>query len=171
VTETATQAGTVIPAADRPLRVRAVMGAQVGLSLGIVTSVLSVGLIVVGGLSAFHARYGTMPVWSLVLCYLALGFIGGVLWGVMLPLTRARLGTAFVGAVVGVVACLGFGISVDGVSFWLRWGALQFLEVALFGVTGVITAFVMQRRMAQIRLRRRADISPGARHGGGSSGA
>jgi hypothetical protein len=143
----------VVPAANRPFGTRVVMGAKVGLSLAVVTGLFAGILILIGGMQGFREKYGTLSVAALMATYLSLGLVGGVLWGVMLPLTRSNVGTAFVGVIIGVVAAVGFGVAVDGVSFWFVWGVVQVGEVVVFGIVGAITAFGMRRRMAQIRAR------------------
>jgi hypothetical protein len=145
------------PAADQPLGARVLMGAKIGVALAIVTAVFAGVLILLSGLQAFHARYGSLSVAGLMVTYLSLGLVGGVLWGAMLPLTRGWIGTVFVGVVIGGIAGMGFCTASFGPSFWRQWGPLQIVELTVFGVTGGLTACVMKRRMAQIRARQKHD--------------
>jgi hypothetical protein len=93
-------------------------------------------LFLVSGSAPFD-NHGT-TVQAVVLTYYVVGAAGGLVVGVMLPLTRSWLGGIGVGIVAAFIVFFGFYVITEG-PFW-RWEQEVWLSLgiaaAIFGVAG-----------------------------------
>lgn len=94
-----------------------------------------------GGRSAFEELGASYPV--VVLTYLGSGVVGGIIVGLLLPITRWRVGVAFVGFLVGVATFSAVGLSITGFEGWSSDDVL----IAILGglALGPVLAFQIRR--------------------------
>ncbi|MDB4916987.1 MAG: hypothetical protein JWM95_4631 [Gemmatimonadetes bacterium] len=89
-----------------------------------------VGLFLFEGPGVFD-KNGT-SVGAVVVMYYAAGLLGGVVVGILLPLTRSLLGIIAVGVLVALIVFFCVAIGLEG-PFW-RWGPSVWRQLMVFGV-------------------------------------
>ena len=104
--------------------------------------VLAAILLIAASLVYLAAFIGAASVglsfWRLVLVYLGGGLLGGLVVGLLRPLTRSHLGAALVGVVAAVPVGVGVRLLRNGLAPWSdkdTW-ALAIFALALGGVVG-----------------------------------
>lgn len=111
------------------LRDRVIFSVAIGVIAGTLLSIWVTAIRIVAGPGAFTGLGATYPL--VVLTYLASGVAGGVIVGLLWPLTRWRVGLVFVGFFVGVATFAGIRTSIEGFQPWTK---VDFLIVGVLGL-------------------------------------
>ena len=88
------------------------------------------------GAAAYDA-YG-LTLGKILLLYWAGGLVGGFMVGLLMPITRSRIGAALVGAVAAFPVFAGISLSIYGSE--MEWGVVIICAVVLGGIGGVAMA-------------------------------
>lgn len=108
-------------------------GIVLGLALAAYYSIIAIIIFALGGSAPFEANNTSLT--EALATYWLGGLLGGIVFGVIKPLARNRLGAVVVGIVVAAPACAAISYAVDGK---VSWDAVAFMAV-IFGTIGGLT--------------------------------
>jgi hypothetical protein len=89
-------------------RPQIILGIVLGIAAALLTSVVAIVQYVVTNGAAF-AQHGT-TLWGVLRLYIAAGLLGGLLFGLLLPVARWRWGAALLGAIAMMPLYLGAAV-------------------------------------------------------------
>jgi hypothetical protein len=110
------------------------MGVFCGLAMATCFSAWVLLLVLLRG-SPWFDKY-QMSAWQIVAAYYAAGLLGGLVFGVLWPLSRTSWGAVVLGSLIGVIAYAAVGMIMHGALSWQSVHDGMVLGVPIGGFVG-----------------------------------